>query len=60
MKIRYYKTGLQGHDEDRFEMLAKLLAADVEFDHLKPRVLHLADRTSPGGYSYLSVIVVWE
>jgi len=61
MHIRYYRTGLEGRDEDRFKMLAVLLdAAAKEFPGLKPRLLHLADRRSEGGYSYLSAIIVWE
>jgi hypothetical protein len=34
MKIRYYKTKLEGKDEDRFEMLAKLIDEEKEYDHL--------------------------
>jgi hypothetical protein len=60
MKIRYYRTKLEQKDEDRFEMLAKLIDEEKEYDHLKPRLLHLQDRRSEGGYSFLSAIVVWE
>jgi hypothetical protein len=63
MQVRYYRTELAGKNDDRFHMLADLLAADagnVSLCTLKPRILHLADCTSPGGYTFLSVIVVWE
>lgn len=60
MQIRYYKTELQGAGQDRFKMLSDLLANDKMVDHLKPRILHLVDRQSDGGYLYLSAIVVWE
>lgn len=60
MKIRYYKTPYEGRNDDRFKMLADMLDNDKECDHLKPRILHLADLYSESGYCYLSVIVVWE
>lgn len=63
VKIKYYKTKTQGKDEDRFQMLADLIAEEKEYDHLKSRLLHLEDRMTymtQGGYQFLSAIVVWE
>jgi hypothetical protein len=58
--VKYYRTSLEGKEEDRYEILANLMAVDAELrEDLKPRILSLVDRKS-GDHNYLSAIVVWE
>lgn len=58
--VKYYKTPLEGKEEDRYEILAKLMAVDAELrEDLKPRILSLVDR-KVGAHEYLSAIVSWE
>lgn len=64
MEVKYYKTDWE-NDKDperrcRFEMLSKLINADVESHAgLKPRILHLNDGHFHGSV-WTTAIVVWE
>ncbi len=64
MKVKYYKTDWESDREPerrcRFEMLSKLIDADVqEYQGMKPRILHLQDRSFHSSV-WTTAIVVWE
>ncbi len=59
--IKYYKTKLEGRNEDRFQMLAKMLEEDsLEMENRIPKILHIQDIVDyQSVYKQVSAIVAW-